>query len=176
MSDGRVVELPGPASEARDSLTEVLREGAQGLLAGAVEAEVDAFLAAHAQLRDEYGRRMIVRNGHLPERHIQTGLGQVSVKMPRARDKSGSGLRFSSETLPPSLRRTKNIEELLPWLYLKGISTGDFNEALGALIGPNAPGLSPSTISRLKESWQEELTAWQGRDLSGSRLVYWWVD
>ncbi len=176
MSDGNVVELPGPASEARDSLTEVLREGAQRLLAGAVEAEVDAFLAAHAQVRDEAGRRMVVRNGHLPERQIQTGLGQVSVQMPRARDKSGSGLRFSSKILPPYLRRTKNIEELLPWLYLKGISTGDFSEALAALLGPDAPGLSPSTISRLKESWQEELTAWQRRDLSGRRLVYWWVD
>ena len=145
MSDGNVVELPGPASEARDALTEVLREGAQMLLAGAVGAEVDAFLAAHAHLRDERGRRCVVRNGHLPERQIQTGLGQVSVKMPRARDKGGSGIRFTSKILPPYLRRTKNIEELLPWLYLKGISTGDFNEALGALLGPNAPGLCPAS-------------------------------
>ena len=104
ISDGKVVELPGPASEARDSLTEVLREGAQGLLAGAVEAEVDAFLAAHAQLRDEYGRRMIVRNGHLPERHIQTGLGQVSVKMPRARDKSGSEICEVSDMIALALK------------------------------------------------------------------------
>ena len=148
MSDGNVVELPGPASQARDALTEVLREGAQRLLAGAVEAEVDAFLAQHAQVRDERGRRCVVRNGHLPERQIQTGLGQVSVKMPRARDKRGSGVRFTSKILPPYLRRTKSVEELLPWLYLKGISTGEFSEALGALLGPNAPGLSPSTISR----------------------------
>jgi putative transposase len=176
MSDGNVVELRGPASEARDALTEVLREGAQRLLAGAVEAEADAFRAQHAQVRDEHGRRCVVRNGHLPEREVQTGVGQVSVKMPRARDNSGSGIRFTSKILPPYLRRTKSIEELLPWLYLKGVSTGDFSEALGALLGPNAPGLSPSTISRLKELWKEELTAWQSRDLSGRRFVYWWVD
>jgi len=176
VSNGNVVELPGPASEARDALTEVLREGAQRLLAGAVEAEVDAFRAQHAHLRDEHGRRCVVRNGHLPEREVQTGVGQVSVKMPRARDNSGSGIRFTSKILPPYLRRTKSIEELLPWLYLKGVSTGDFSEALGALLGPNAPGLSPSTISRLKELWKEELTAWQSRDLSGRRFVYWWVD
>ena len=176
MRDGNVVELDSPASQARDALTEVLREGAQKLLAGAVEAEVDAFLAAHAHVRDERGRRCVVRNGHLPQRQIQTGVGQVSVKMPRARDNSGSGICFTSRILPPYLRRTRSIEELLPWLYLKGISTGEFSEALAALLGPDAPGLSPSTISRLKDVWQEELTAWQRRDLSGRRFIYWWVD
>ena len=151
MSDGNVVDLPRPACEARDALTEVLREGAQRLLAQAVEAEVASFIEDHAHLCDEAGRRVVVRNGHLPARKLQTGVGDVTVKAPRVRDRSGSGVRFSSSILPPYLRRTKSIEELLPWLYLKGVSTGGFSEALSALLGPDAPGLSPSTISRLKD-------------------------
>jgi len=176
MSDGNVVELPRPACEARDALTAVLREGAQRLLAQAVEAEVAAFIDDHAHLLDEGGRRVVVRNGHLPGRQLQTGVGQLAVKMPRVRDRAGWGIRFGSKILPPYLRRTRSIEELLPWLYLKGVSTGDFSEALAALVGPDAPGLSPSTISRLKDVWKDELGAWQGRDLSGQRFVYWWVD
>jgi len=176
MSDGNVVDLPRPAGEARDALTEVLRKGAQRLLAQAVEAEVATFIEEHAHVRDEAGRRVIVRNGHLPERKLQTGVGDVTVKAPRVRDRAGSGVRFSSKILPPYLRRTKSIEELLPWLYLKGVSTGGFAEALSALLGPDAPGLSPSTISRLKDVWKDELAAWQTRDLSAQRFVYWWVD
>lgn len=176
MSDGNVVGLPRPACAARDALTEVLREGAQRLLAQAVEAEVASFVEQHEHLRDEAGRRVVVRNGHLPERQLQTGVGQVAVKMPRVRDRSGSHVQFSSQILPPYLRRTKSIEELLPWLYLKGVSTGGFSEALSALLGPDAPGLSPSTISRLKDVWKDDLADWQTRDLSGRRFVYWWVD
>jgi len=162
--------------DARDVLTEVLREGAQRMLAQAVEVEVEEFISEHAQVVDPQGRRRVVRNGYLPERQIQTGVGAVEVKAPRVRDKSGSGIRFTSKILPPYLRRTRSIEELLPWLYLKGISTGDFSEALAALLGPDAPGLSASTISRLKEVWAGELQEWQHRDLSGKRYVYWWVD
>ena len=146
------------------------------MLAQTVEAEVEAFVAAHTHIRDKEGRRLVIRNGYLPERTIQSGIGDIAVKAPRVRDRSGSGIRFTSAILPPYLRRTKSIEELIPWLYLKGISTGDFSEALAALLGPDAPGLSATTVSRLKEVWQGELEAWQGRDLTGKRYVYFWVD
>ena len=126
------------------------------------------------------GRRRVVRHGHLPAREIQTGIGPVGVRQPRVRDRGADGdgdkIGFCSSILPPYLRRTKSIEELLPWLYLKGISTGDFSEALGALLGPDAPGLSASTITRLKAVWQEELARWEKRDLSNRRFVYFWAD
>jgi transposase-like protein len=125
------------------------------LLAQAIEAEVAGFLAEHADKRDAVGRVRLVRNGHLPERTVQTGIGAVAVKAPRVRDRTGE-LRFASAILPPYLRRTKTMEELLPWLYLKWISTRGFSEALAALLGRDAPGLSASTISRLKAVWQEE--------------------
>jgi transposase-like protein len=141
-----------------------------------VEAEVEAFVTAHEHIKDEEGRRLVIRNGYLPKRTIQTGIGDIAVKAPRVRDRSGSGIRFTSAILPPYLRRTKSIEELIPWLYLKGISTGDFSEALAALLGPDAPGLSAATVSRLKEVWKDELEAWQRRDLTGKRYVYFWVD
>lgn len=179
MDESNVVELCSPG-QIEDQLTEVLRQGARALLSQAVEAELEAFLADHAPWCDEKGRRRVVRNGYLPEREIQTGIGSVAVKMPRVRDRqakrSEERIRFCSKILPPYLRRTRSLEELLPWLYLKGVSTGDFSEALSALLGPNAPGLSASTISRLKEVWKADLKAWQSRDLSGKRYVYFWVD
>jgi putative transposase len=143
---------------------------------------VAAFLAVHADLVDETGRRRLVRNGFLPERAIQTGIGAVPVRQPRVRDRGAGGysgsepIRFTSAILPRYLRRSRSLDELLPWLYLKGISTGDFGEALAALLGPDAPGLSASTIGRLKEVWQGELDAWQARDLAGKRYVYFWAD
>ena len=118
----------------------------------------------------------MVRNGYLPEREVHTGIGAVRVKVPRVRDRSGSGIRFHSALLPPYLRRSTSLEALVPWLYLKGVSTGDFAEALQALLGPEAPGLSPATISRLKQAWHDELTQWQSRSLKGKRYVYFWVD
>ena len=180
MDHDNVVSLRRPDDRAEDPLTEVLRHGARTLLAQAIEAEVQTFLASHADLVDDAGRRRLVRNGFLPERTIQTGIGAVPVRQPRVRDR-GVGephakIRFTSAILPRYLRRTRSLEELLPWLYLKGISSGDFSEALVALLGPDAPGLSASTISRLKESWQAELDAWQARDLTGRRYVYFWVD
>ena len=141
-----------------------------------MKAELDGFLSEFASLRDAQGRRQLVRNGYLPEREVQTGIGSVSVRVPRVRDRSGSGIRFHSNLLPPYLRRSKSIEELIPWLYLKGVSTGDFSEALSALLGTDACGLSSSTVSRLKESWTREYEAWQERDLSPRRYVYLWVD
>src|SRR3954451_14368453 len=180
MEEGTVVPLPRPgATLADDPLLAVLREGARRMLTQAVEAEVEAFLAAHAGLADGQGRRRLVRNGHAPERSIQTGIGSVEVRRPRVRDRGDGGsepVRFSSAILPPYLRRTRNIEELLPWLYLKGVSTGRFAEALVALLGPDAPGLSATTVRRLTEAWQEEHARWRGRDLSARRYVYLWAD
>ncbi|HSA82821.1 MAG TPA: IS256 family transposase [Geminicoccaceae bacterium] len=180
MDEDNVVSLRRPDDRAEDPLTEVLRHGARTLLAQAIEAEVAGFLASHAELVDAAGRRRLVRNGFLPERTIQTGIGEVPVRQPRVRDRSvgpsDGKIRFTSAILPRYLRRTRSLEELLPWLYLKGISSGDFSEALAALLGPDAPGLSAATISRLKEAWQADLDVWQGRDLTGKRYVYFWVD
>ena len=177
MNNDNVFALKNPvvASEVRDALTQVLREGARALLAQAIEAEVAEFLAQHRDQQDEAGRARVVRNGYLPARTIQTGIGDIGVKAPRVRDRAGA-VRFSSAILPPYLRRTKTIEELLPWLYLKGISTGDFSEALASLLGRDAPGLSASTISRLKSVWQDEHARWERRNLVGKQYVYLWVD
>jgi len=177
VSQDNVFTLKNPsiANEVRDALTEVLREGARTLLAQAIEAEVAEFLERHRDKQTEAGLARIVRNGHLPERTIQTGIGDIAVKAPRVRDRAGE-ICFDSAILPRYLRRTKTIEELLPWLYLKGISTGEFSEALASLLGRDAPGLSASTISRLKTVWQEEHAHWERRSLADKRYVYLWVD
>jgi len=176
MQEHTTIPFPHPQLTAEDPLTEVLRRGAQRLLAQAIEVEVAMLLAQYADRRDTQGRQAIVRNGYLPEREVQTGIGAVRVKVPRVRDRNGTGVRFHSALLPPYIRRSKSLEALLPWLYLKGISTGDFSEALQALLGPDAPGLSPATLSRLKQGWHDELAQWQQRDLTGKRYVYFWVD
>lgn len=179
MSKDNVVEIKKQERDIEDPITAILRQGAKRLLTEAIEAEVEEFLSRYQDLRDEQGRQRIVRNGYLPEREVQTGIGQVQVKVPRTRDRhtgEGEGVDFIPSILPRYLRRTKSIEELIPWLYLKGVSTGDFTEALAALLGKDAPGLSPSTISRLKDSWQGEMDEWRKRDLSKKRYVYFWVD
>jgi transposase-like protein len=165
----------GIALPVADALTEVLRSGARELLQQAIEAEVAAFVAQHRELKDEYQHQRVVRNGYQPARTIQTGIGEVAVKAPRVRDRQGT-IKFSSSILPRYLRRTKSIAELLPWLYLKGLSTGDFSTALTALLGQDAPGLSAATISRLKEVWKAEHQQWTRRDLTGKNFVYIWVD
>jgi putative transposase len=164
-----------------DPLTEVLRNGARTLLAQAIEAEVAEFLGKHAELKTEDGGQRVVRHGHLPEREVMTGIGPVAVRQPRVRDRGAASdaperIRFTPTILPPYARRSKSLEVLLPILYLKGISTGDFEEALSALLGKDAPGLSPSTISRLKEFWTDEHNRWKRRDLSTRRYVYAWAD
>jgi putative transposase len=162
-----------------DPLTEVLRNGARALLSQAVEAEVAALLNRHADKLTEDGRQRLVRHGHLPEREIVTGIGPVAVRCPRVRDRVGAGserIRFSSAILPPYARRSKSLEVLIPILYLKGVSTGDFEEALLALLGKDAGGLSASTIGRLKDAWSDEHTRWSKRDLSAKRYVYFWAD
>ena len=177
MTDTNVFALVQPGTFT-DRLTDVLRDGARALLARAVEAEVAGFLAEHADKRTDDGRQRLVRHGHLPERSIMTGIGAVEVCVPRVRDRhSGDDrIRFSSAILPPYARRSKSLEVLIPILYLKGISTGDFAEALSALLGPNAGGLSASTIVRLKEVWADEHARWLKRDLSVKRYVYFWAD
>ena len=180
MKDDTVVSLRQPGAFSDDPLTDILRAGARQLLAQAIEAEVEGHIVAHAELTDAQGRRRVVRHGYLPEREIQTGLGAVRVKAPRVRDRDpeapGGRIGFTSSILPRYLRRSKSMEELLPWLYLKGISSGDFGEALAALLGPDAPGLTASTISRLKALWWDEYEAWQQRDLSARRYVYFWAN
>jgi len=167
---------PEKPAEFEDELTELLRKGARQLLLQAVEAELEVFLENYRQLYDTRGRRAVVRNGYLPARTIMTGLGPVQIQVPRTRDRSGSGICFRSSLLPPYIKRTKSVENVLPWLYLKGISTGDFHEALRALLGEEAKGLSQPTISRLKEKWTKEYQEWRRRDLTGERYVYLWVD
>jgi transposase-like protein len=165
-------------STSRDALTEILRQGAQAMLSSAIEAEVQEWIQGHDHLRDERGHCQVVRNGYLPERSITTGIGPVKIRQPRVHDrrKDEEAEPFSSKLLPPYLRKTRSIEELLPWLYLKGISTGDFNEALAALVGPECPGLSASTVTRLLEGWRAEYQAWSKRSLEDNRYVYLWVD
>ena len=178
MSDNSVLKLSQPSTFS-DPLTEVLRSSARSLLARAVEAEVAAFLDGHSEARTEEGRRRLVRHGHLPEREIMTGIGPVAVRAPRVRDRTGQGaerIRFSSALLPPYARRSKSLEVLIPALYLKGISTGDFAEALAALLGPDAGGLSASTVARLTEVWADEHAHWLKRDLSARHYVYFWAD
>ena len=159
-----------------DALTDVLRNGARKLLLAAVEEELEFFLQGYSSLRLLDGRAAVVRNGHLPSRRIQTGIGEIEIQVPKTRDRSGSGIKFNSTLLPPYLKKTKSVEELLPWLYLKGVSTGNFQEALSSILGENAPGLSANSISRLKSKWIDEYRQWNRRDLCGKQYVYWWVD
>jgi len=180
MAKDNVIDLKKPESFIDDPITDILRQGARRLLCAALEAEVETFLKQYKDISDGHGWQRVVRNGYLPEREIQTGIGQVQVKAPRIRDRQPDPIkgriRFTSAILPPYLRKTKSIETLLPWLYLKGISTGEFTDALFALLGKDAPGLSAATISRLKTVWQDEYNQWQQRDLSNKRYVYFWVD
>ena len=178
MTNSTVTPLVQPGAFS-DLLTEVLRSGARRLLAHAVEAEVSGFIDAHAGDRLDDGRARIVRHGHLPERDIQTGIGAVRIQQPRVRDRGEDGsarIHFSPSILPKHARRTKSLDAVLPILYLKGISSGSFQDALSALLGPEAPNLSSDTILRLRESWNEELAHWRARDLSARRYVYIWAD
>ena len=178
MTETNVFQLAQPGAFS-DPLTEVLRTGARKLLAQAVESEVAGFLAGHSDKRTDDGRQRVVRHGYLPERAIMTGIGPVAVRAPRVRDRlgrRGERIRFTSAILPPYARRSRSLEVLIPILYLKGISTGDFEEALAALLGKDAGGLSASTIARLKDAWADEHARWLKRDLSAKRYVYFWAD
>ena len=178
MEQDTTVGLALPAT--RDVLTEVLRGSARRLLAEAVEAEVAAYIAEHAEQRDGRGHRLVVRNGHLPQRAIQTSLGPVEVRQPRINDQrvddQGQRLRFTSAILPPYLRRTRTLADLVPWLYLKGVSTGQLGEALTVLLGQPPANLSASTVARMNEVWRREWQSWSERSLVGKRYVYLWAD
>jgi transposase-like protein len=173
-SDVRIV----PLSESRDALTDILRQGARDMLAKAIQAEVSDWIESRAHVTDSAGRRQVVRNGSHPEREILTGLGPITIQQPRVLDRRSPQHRetFTPNVLPPYLRRTKNVDEAIPWLYLKGISTGDFPEALQGLFGVEAKGLSANTVTRLKEAWEAEYGAWSKRSLEGKQYVYVWAD
>jgi putative transposase len=178
-SNTTVVPLRQP-DEVDDPLTAILRSGARRLLAQAIEAEAEAFLAAMKGVPLPDGRERLVRHGHGPERQVQTGIGPVAVRRVKLRDRSpgtaAERIRFTSSILPRWARRTSSLDTLLPVLYLRGVSMGDFQEALGALLGKAAPNLSPSVIARLRDTWQADYVRWQRRDLSARRYVYIWAD
>ena len=174
MREDKTIPFVSPAF--RDELSDLVRAGAQRIIRQAVEAELNAFLEEHAGEQDAQGRRAVVRNGYLPSREVLTGVGPVEVQVPRARDRSGSGRRFRSELLPPYLKKTNRVEAVIPWLYLKGVSTNDFGEALRALFGESVGGLSPASITRLKEGWDREYAAWRKRAWHGEEFVYLWAD
>lgn len=178
MKNDTTTALAFPTDSSQDVLSDVIRQGARDLLAQAVEAEVEQWIGDHAHLTDGHGHRQVVRNGHLPRRPILTGVGPVEVAQPRVHDRRPPQERekFTSKILPPYLRKTKSVEQLIPWLYLKGISSGDFTEALQALLGPDAAGLSASTITRLKATWEEDFKAWSRRSFEGKTYVYLWAD
>ena len=174
MKENKVIALNKQAET--DPLQALLKDGARKMLAAAIEVEVEGFIDQHRSLQTKDNKTAVVRNGYLPERTIQTGLGDIAVKVPKVRDRSGSKIKFNSQLVPPYLKRAKAIEELLPWLYLRGISTGDFPEALQHLLGVDAAGLSANTISRLKSGWEDDYKTWTKRDLSKKRYVYIWAD
>jgi len=179
MNESKIVSFR-QKDEIDDPLTDILRAGARRLVQQAVEAEFATFLAAHAELELPDGRQRIVRHGHDPVRPIQTGIGPVEVAKPKARDRGAAStderIRYASLILPKWARRTKSLDVLLPALYLRGVSTGDFQEVLTALLGKDAPNLSPAVIARLKSEWEDEYRRWQERDLSARRYVYVWAD
>jgi putative transposase len=164
------------ARALNDPLTDLLKMGAKALIQQAVEAELQVFLGAYTKVTDLRGRQTVVRNGYLPEREIVTGVGNVAVKIPKVRDRSGGKIKFNSSLVPPYVRKAKRVESALPWLYLRGISTGDMQSALSVLLGDDAKGLSPAVVSRLKAQWAEDYLAWNRRDLSQERYVYVWAD
>ena len=184
MKQGSTESYPFPlrwldgSDRPRDVLTEILRQGAQNMLGQAVRDEVARYLAERADLVDDQGHQQVVRNGYLPQRPVMTGIGSVEVQQPRVRDRRAAHERekFTSSILPPYLRKTRSMEQLLPWLYLKGISTGDFAEALQALLGENAKGLSATTITRLKSIWETEYQTFSKRSLADKHYVYVWAD
>lgn len=175
MNKNTVVELPGRETVS-DALTELLKTGAEQLIYQAVEAELATLLAEHAQHSSEGGKATVVRNGYLPERKLQTAVGPVSVKIPKVRSRTGEAVTFHSALVPPYVRKTRSLEAALPWLYLKGISSGEMGDALKVLVGADAEGLSASTVSRLKQVWAQEYQAWRTARLDKDRWVYIWAD
>jgi transposase-like protein len=175
MSKSNVLEFQG-REQITDPLTELLRTGAEQLIYQAVEGELQELLAEHSERRTEDGKAGVVRNGYHPERELQTGVGPVTVRIPKVRSKTGDPVTFCSALVPPYVRKTKSLEAALPWLYLKGVSSGEMGEALKVLVGPGAKGLSASTVSRLKQVWSDEYRHWCEEPLDKDRWVYVWAD
>jgi putative transposase len=173
----RKVPRRDDAGELKKPLDEIVKEGARRMLVAALEAEVKTFLEGQKEVGED-GRRLVIRNGYLPEREVLTGAGPLAVSAPRVRDKRGSelGVKFTSAILPRYLRRSKTIDELVPWLYLRGISTGQMQDALTALLGEGAPALSPNVVTRLTSDWHKEYLEWRRRDLTKEEYVYLWAD
>ena len=169
-------ETLGSPEEIGMSLDDLVRRGARQVIEQAIEAELAELLAQYSNVKTLAGRQAVVRNGYLPEREVLTAAGPVAVQVPKVRDRSGAGVKFNSSVVPPSVRKSPRVAAALPWLYLKGISTGDMGEALSVLLGEDAKGLSPNVVSRLKAQWADEWKRWDQRDLSDKRWVYWWVD
>lgn len=163
-------------SEIGLGLDDIIRRGARDVIQQAIEAELSQLLEQYENVKALSGRRAVVRNGYLPERDVLTAVGPVAVKVPKVRDRSGAGVKFNSSLVPPYVRRSARVSAALPWLYLKGVSTGDMSEALEVLVGDDARGLSANVVSRLKAQWSDEHARWNKRDLSTARYVYWWVD
>jgi transposase-like protein len=175
VKESNVIDLSG-REIVRDELTELLRNGARRLIAEALEAEVTELLEGFRGRQDEQGHAVVVRNGYQPEREVQSGIGPVTVKVPKVRSRGGEAVVFRSALVPPYVRKTASLEAALPWLYLKGISTGEMQAALEALVGPPAQGLSASTVSRLKRRWAAEYDVWRRRRWDCDRWVYIWAD
>lgn len=175
MDTNSIVDFAGRETIS-DGLTELLKTGAQQLIASAVEAELESFLAQYASACTEAGHARVVRNGHHPERRVQTGIGPVNVRIPKVRSRSGKPVTFRSALVPPYLRKTRTLEAALPWLYLKGISSGEMGAALKVLLGPDARGLSANTVSRLKRDWAREYEGWRDEPLDKDPWVYIWAD
>jgi transposase-like protein len=172
----RTEEQAAGPSEIGLGLDDLIRRGARQVIQQAIEAELGELLERYGNVKTLSGSRAVVRNGYLPEREVLTAVGPVTVQAPKVRDRSGSGVKFNSALVPPYVRRSAPVSAALPWLYLKGISTGDMSEALSVLVGEEAKGLSPNVVSRLKAQWAQEHAHWNRRDLSAARYVYWWVD
>ncbi len=175
MEDNNVVDFVSRGT-IPDPLTDLLRSGARRLIMHAIEAEVHEFLSPYSDQCTKDGKAAVVRNGYHPERQVQTGLGPVTVKVPKVRSKTGKPITFHSALVPPYVRKAKSLEAALPWLYLKGISSGEMSAALSVLVGPEAKGLSASTISRLKQVWAQEYQGWRNKRLEKDRWVYIWAD
>ena len=174
MVNDTIVSFSNPAFG--NELSDLVREGARRIIAQAVEAELNDFLQAHVDARDAMGRRAVVRNGYQPQRRVLTSVGPVTVRLPKTRDRDGEGRCFRSQLLPPYLKKTRRLEAVIPWLYLKGVSTNDFDGALQALFGESVKGLSPARIARLKRGWEAEYAEWRTRDWQGHEFVYLWAD
>jgi putative transposase len=166
----------GKAAAQISGLDELIQQGARQIIHQAIEAELATLLEQYGNVKTLDGRRAVVRNGYLPEREVVTAIGPVAVKVPKVRDRSGSGVKFNSNIVPPYIRKSPRVSAALPWLYLRGVSTGNMSEALSVLLGEEAKGFSPNVVSRLKAQWAEEHALWNQRDLSSSRWVYWWAD